>query len=324
MAEYVELAFDRILFHLLRNDFSLTNPNVGEPYSTWLYDSDEPMLRAIPIKGDDIWEMVARDNEHYLPLLQNPPLAVSPFTYTAIDVRTEKPGTRLLVHISMSRDLKEMDRFYDHYFKRTRNVMPVDIDPTIPSQTQAKYMYMIQFFQVNRLNILNITPSHVCFLDEKGELLKYPGNKGGAWITLVHEYNKDDNYEKRKKWMRQLIHFSLFLFSLMNCKNVIILKNDAPLEMQKKRMKKFGMPFVTYRTIRIKPILVKSNSKECSHTETIKRLHICRGNFARYTEDKPLFGKYAGLFFRPQHFRGKLSAGLATKDYKIENGFDGV
>ena len=50
----------------------------------------------------------------------------------------------------------------------------------------------------------------------------------------------------------------------------------------------------------------------------IKRaLHICRAHFAHYTEEHPLFGKYAGTFYKPMHVRGHLKEGMVIKDYDI-------
>lgn len=55
-----------------------------------------------------------------------------------------------------------------------------------------------------------------------------------------------------------------------------------------------------------------------SETTGLKRaLHICRGHFAHYGDDKPLFGKYTGTFWRPMHARGKVEQGVVVKDYKI-------
>jgi hypothetical protein len=45
-----------------------------------------------------------------------------------------------------------------------------------------------------------------------------------------------------------------------------------------------------------------------------RALHVCRGHFARYTEERPLFGRVAGTFWRPMHLRGSASEGLVLKD----------
>ena len=45
------------------------------------------------------------------------------------------------------------------------------------------------------------------------------------------------------------------------------------------------------------------------------RLHLCRGHFKRYTEDKPLFGRYTGLYWWQPHIRGADRSGAVIKDY---------
>ena len=41
----------------------------------------------------------------------------------------------------------------------------------------------------------------------------------------------------------------------------------------------------------------------------------CRGHFKRYTEDKPLFGRYTGLYWWQPHIRGADRSGAVIKDY---------
>jgi hypothetical protein len=48
-------------------------------------------------------------------------------------------------------------------------------------------------------------------------------------------------------------------------------------------------------------------------------LHMVRGNYATYTEDRPLFGRDVGTFWRPAHARGKYVNGLVTKEYRHDN-----
>jgi hypothetical protein len=49
-----------------------------------------------------------------------------------------------------------------------------------------------------------------------------------------------------------------------------------------------------------------------------KALHIARGHFAHYTEDRPLFGKYTGTFWRPAHVRGSADFGTVKSTYKVK------
>lgn len=52
--------------------------------------------------------------------------------------------------------------------------------------------------------------------------------------------------------------------------------------------------------------------------ENTMPLHLCRGHVKHYTEQKPLFGKYAGTFYIPCHVRGKIENGTIAKDYALK------
>lgn len=106
--------------------------------------------------------------------------------------------------------------------------------------------------------------------------------------------------------------------SLMHCKNVTMVDHTPPAKVAAKR-RKAGKPVgVTYKT------LVIDGMKEVLRTEggvekngLKKALHICRGHFATYTDDKPLFGKITGTFWKPMHTRGNKTRGEVKKDYKV-------
>lgn len=48
-----------------------------------------------------------------------------------------------------------------------------------------------------------------------------------------------------------------------------------------------------------------------------KALHICRGHFATYTDEKPLFGHFTGTVWKPSHVRGNVTEGIVSKDYRV-------
>jgi len=48
------------------------------------------------------------------------------------------------------------------------------------------------------------------------------------------------------------------------------------------------------------------------------REHQVRGHFRYYSPDKPLFGRYSGSFWIPDHRRGDDSYGAIKKDYDVE------
>ncbi len=54
--------------------------------------------------------------------------------------------------------------------------------------------------------------------------------------------------------------------------------------------------------------------------DAVTRQHLCRGHFAEYTEDKPLFGNpnNVGFFWREAHVRGNPSFGSVIQRHRIE------
>lgn len=114
--------------------------------------------------------------------------------------------------------------------------------------------------------------------------------------------------------------FPLFAIQLMHCRNIVLSEHDPyrPLMPRGKRNK---VPKITYHTLRISSSLVKCDSQSARDGqvgESCNAKHVCRGNFAHYTEEKKLFGKYVGMFWRPMHIRGNAKHGIVGKEYAME------
>lgn len=112
----------------------------------------------------------------------------------------------------------------------------------------------------------------------------------------------------------------LFAISLMHCKNVQVI--DAP-DTRPRQQRRFedraGIHLAQMYTLQIDPMKKVLSSEGGLETQGLKRaLHICRGHFASYSEEKPLFGKISGRFWKPAHVRGTDKAGVVYKDYKVK------
>jgi hypothetical protein len=113
---------------------------------------------------------------------------------------------------------------------------------------------------------------------------------------------------------------TIFLaISFMHCRNVS-LRDGVPSSIENTlRRTKGKPPLLTYKT------LVIDHMKEVLRSEggmteggSLKRaIHICRGHFAHYTEQNPLFGRLTGTFWVPQHVRGSTKRGIVNKTYKV-------
>lgn len=117
-------------------------------------------------------------------------------------------------------------------------------------------------------------------------------------------------------------HTALLAISFMHCKNVVLRQQTPPAVQQTAKQKRQRIqPHqpVTYHVLDIEPMKTILKTEGKSEQVGLQRaLHICRGHFSTYTEDKKLFGKYAGTFWIPQHVRGSAEVGFATKDYRIK------
>lgn len=115
-------------------------------------------------------------------------------------------------------------------------------------------------------------------------------------------------YHKRGGEPMDLInafHPVLMAFSFASCRNIEIIKVEAPLALNKARRKKGKPPITPHHLIKILPfgkIFQRKTSSICLGEDGKLDITIRRGSFARYgpTFNRGLlFGKYEGIFWRP-------------------------
>jgi hypothetical protein len=119
--------------------------------------------------------------------------------------------------------------------------------------------------------------------------------------------------------MSNVVGPGLLALSFLHCKNVTAIKQTPPKKLSKATQKRHGKPLVRYHTLEIEPMKqVLKHEGQVEKTGLKKALHICRGHFAHYSEEKPLFGRIAGTVWRPSHVRGSLDEGVVGKDYRVK------
>ncbi len=106
--------------------------------------------------------------------------------------------------------------------------------------------------------------------------------------------------------------------TLLNCKNISTVENDPPTKLNKSRIKKGKQPLFTYKTLVIKPTSKRQQSLEAQGLWE-NRIHLCRGHFKEYTQDKPLFGKFTGRYWWQPSVRGRSEKGVVLKDYELRS-----
>lgn len=125
-----------------------------------------------------------------------------------------------------------------------------------------------------------------------------------------------DNEQESHSFNSDLLTLGLGI-SFCHCKNVRKVENEA--DAGNAWHKRNKTPRIKFYTLDINPMREVLRHEGQSESVGMKRaMHICRGHFATYSEDSPLFGKYVGTFWRPDHTRGSKEAGEVHKRYQVD------
>jgi hypothetical protein len=148
------------------------------------------------------------------------------------------------------------------------------------------------------------------------------GNMLGNHKSLVASAPGDDRERAmaHAAEVGQLAHTAYLAISFMNCKGVIIEPHEPDPVLNRERQRNGRKPFVRYHTINVEPMKRVLRTEGHIESEGLKKaLHICRGYFATYTEDRPLFGRSGlhGTFWVPAHVRGSSKEGIVVSDYRV-------
>lgn len=128
--------------------------------------------------------------------------------------------------------------------------------------------------------------------------------------------------ESAAMFARQLLMPAFFAFSLTHCRNVNLVQHEGvfPSRQARREAERRGdPPPEKFYTLEIGAMTKALSTEGGVHQDGLKRaMHICRGHFSEYSEEKPLFGKYAGRFWVPAHVRGTAEVGKVVKDYAVK------
>lgn len=103
-------------------------------------------------------------------------------------------------------------------------------------------------------------------------------------------------------------------FTFCNCKNVEIEDDTERLQPTPKIMRRLKLPSV--RRYRLKIDGRRTSPSAGSGDCRSPAYHLCRGHFATYTAERPLFGRLVGKFWIPAHVKGKKEHGTVEKSYE--------
>lgn len=116
------------------------------------------------------------------------------------------------------------------------------------------------------------------------------------------------------------VYGGLYALQFLNCRNIVTIDHEPDPADNAAYQRHFGVPMTTYKTLAIKPMGKQYERDGEQKQFDVMPLHIRRGNFAHYTDDAPLFGKYTGTFWRPATAVGNAKNGIRVKDYEVKSG----
>lgn len=136
--------------------------------------------------------------------------------------------------------------------------------------------------------------------------------------------DKEGRYLSLDTWWREpnesWLYLALILNALrfINCKNITWIDNEPNGIDSLKFERHYHIPLANYKTLAIKMDERRYAQGEQQQQFDVMPLHLRRGNFAHYSDDAPLFGKYTGTFWRPATVVGNAKNGVVVKDYKVK------
>lgn len=163
------------------------------------------------------------------------------------------------------------------------------------------------------------------FLDEFGAPLFFWDDAGRmretfivppAILDMLNERGIDrDGYAQE---MNRFLDPFLLALSFLNCRNAVVSEMRVARH-ERRRQEKAGTASAKHYVLTIDALKRVVSARVAEAGESVqKALHICRGHFATYSDDHPLFGKHTGKFWRPAHIRGHAESGVVTKDYSLQ------
>lgn len=149
------------------------------------------------------------------------------------------------------------------------------------------------------------------FLSDEGRVLKF-------FYVPINPASRTPGFTPSAISPTQLLNEALLALSFMHCKNVVRTDATEAEGPPAKWLRRMKQPTLRYHVLNINPMKEVLRKEGESETTGLKKaLHICRGHFATYTADKPLFGHFTGTVYKPAHIRGSKELGTVLKGYAV-------
>jgi hypothetical protein len=151
-----------------------------------------------------------------------------------------------------------------------------------------------------------------------GVMVARPGD-GGPWTAFLAPVDPTTGppVEDIREQCDPAFLSLMYALSVANCRNVEATETEPDLSRQQRRAaERKGEPIRRYYVLAIKPGRGGAEARRDSTDKAPRAMHLCRGHFATYSAERPLFGKYSGTFWVPAHIRGSDELGVVAKDYQ--------
>jgi hypothetical protein len=116
-----------------------------------------------------------------------------------------------------------------------------------------------------------------------------------------------------------LLSPALLTISFLHARNVQLAPLEASEKLRKAYQRRHGVEPLRFRTLVMAPLRQTLEREGRLGEQGLgKALHLVRGHFAHYSEERPLFGKYVGVFWHPLHTRGRAERGVVVGERRLD------
>jgi len=134
-------------------------------------------------------------------------------------------------------------------------------------------------------------------------------------FTINTSFMRNEQIDSALKENVDEVYIFIYALLLLNCKNIGTVDIYPDKKLNVKRRTRGKLQLFKYKELYLSFKNYKTDKKE-SLRKIEHCLHFCRGHFKEF-KDKPLFGKYIGLYWWNPHLRGKKERGFVHKDYNL-------
>lgn len=154
-------------------------------------------------------------------------------------------------------------------------------------------------------------------LDKNGIPL-FPCDGRPCAISIKQDYDHIDPKALEQE-IGNCLAVALLTFCFTHMKNVTIQTAEVKPRLARAYERRHGIKPAKVRVITLDPAKEVLRKEGRIHEVGLRQaLHLVRGHFAEYTEEKPLFGKHVGRFFRRPHAAGSAEFGVNLPSYIVK------